>query len=151
MHTKIMCVSLMQIVKHSFPLIISLTSRIRMSNLNSFITSPKFIPLIWKVCNKWSQQVLLHTDLVTPSQAQGHRKWYKIVEVNSAFKLKVWIRWKSLYVMSNPKVFFHATLQDGPTDRQWPANQPDEHNSIDLYFTHIDQKSAHKHPNVPYP
>ena len=35
---------------------------------------------------KWSQEVLVCSDLVIPSQGQGQRKWHKMVQVNGACK-----------------------------------------------------------------
>ena len=39
-----------------------------------------------KCTRKWSQEVLVCADLVTPMQGQGQRKWYKMVRVNGAYK-----------------------------------------------------------------
>ena len=73
-----------------------------MLNLNCFNTTSDE-----KYARKWSEQVLLHADLVTPSQGHGHGKWYQIVEVKGVYKHgryeKNWL--KSLHIMSNVKVF----------------------------------------------
>ena len=39
-----------------------------------------------KCARKWSQVVLLCADLVSPNLSQGQWKWYKVVEVNDAYK-----------------------------------------------------------------
>ena len=69
-----------------------------------------------KYSRKRSQQVLIRSDLVTPSQRQGHWKWYKMVEVNGAYKRDSYkqLRSKSLFVMFNIKVF--ATKDCWPGD-----------------------------------
>ena len=60
-----------------------------------------------KSARKWSPDVLLCADLVTPSQGQGQWKWYNIVEVNGAYQHGSYekICLKSLCVMSNVEVF----------------------------------------------
>ena len=37
------------------------------------------------MCENMKPKVFLSADLVTPSYGQGHRKWYKMLEVNGAF------------------------------------------------------------------
>ena len=60
---------------------------------------------------------MLYADLVTPSQGQGQWKWYKMEEVNGAYKHgryeEIWLN--SLRVMSNVKLF---ATQDGWLARQ---------------------------------
>ena len=49
---------------------------------------------------KYSWQVLLCTDLVTPSQGEGHWNWYEIRNVRSMVPItRIWL--KSLHKMSN--------------------------------------------------
>ena len=70
------------------------------------------------ICEKWCQQVLLSTDIVTPNYSNSHWKWYKMVEVNGVYKHGRYKQLlKSLPIMSNIKVFGR---QDGQL-----ANQPD--------------------------
>ena len=39
-----------------------------------------------KCGRKWSQQISLRADHVTPRQGEGQWKWYKMIEVNGAYK-----------------------------------------------------------------
>ena len=59
-----------------------------------------------------NEAVLLCTELVTPRQGQGLWKWYKMVDVNGAYKKgryeKIWLN--GLPVTSNIKIF---ATQDG--------------------------------------
>ena len=70
---------------------------------------------------KWGLEVLPCTDFVTPSQGQGQWKWYKMEEINGAYKHgkceQIWL--KTLHVMFNFKLF---ATQDGLW-AGWPAKQ----------------------------
>ena len=72
--------------------------------------------------------------LVTPKQGKGQWKWYKMIEVNGAYKHgryeKRWL--KSLCAMSNVKVF---ATQDNP-----PADPTNTTHYTDPHVTHMDQK-----------
>ena len=84
------------------------------------------------------QPGLLREDTLTPSQGQHHWYWYKMIEVNGAYKYsrykRTWL--KSLCVMSKVKAFCPVNK----TNRWWLANQANTTDSTDLYVAHIDQK-----------
>ena len=115
---------LMQSVKQQlFPMIhtISLKSSIRMSSLDYPIAKSNFIPFgrEKKVCQRMKPaRFFFPAGLVTPSQGQGPRKWYKM-EVNNAYKHCMYDQKKkkksfqSLRVMSYVKA---SAMQDGRTD-----------------------------------
>ena len=83
-----------------------------------------------KSVRKWSGEVLLCVHLMAPSQGQDQWKWYKMEEVNCAYRhgryKKNWL--KSWCAMSNVKVF---ATQNGWTNTT---------NSTDLYVTHMNQQ-----------
>ena len=98
---------------------------------SAWITSSSHHISFWsaeKCRRKLSQKILLCTDLVTPRQGQGQWKWYKMVEVNGAYKQgryeNIWLN--RLRVGSNVKVF---DTQDG-----WPAKHESWHRSI--WYSH---------------
>ena len=98
----------------------------------------KFYAIHLKYTRKWSKQVLLSANLVTPHQDQGHRKWYKMVKVNGALKHgryeRIWL--KILRIMSKLKFLQHKT--DSPTT----AGQTNTTDNTDSYVTQIDQKQT---------
>ena len=91
---------------------IFLKSSIRMFNLTYFNTYQNFSLSFEKCARKWSQEVLPCTDIVAPSQVQGHWQWHNLVEVNGAYIHGMdennWLT--SLPVMSNINIF---AMQDG--------------------------------------
>ena len=95
-----------------------------MFSLNCFIATSNFIPIKWKVWEKWREKFLLRADLATLRQGQVQWKQYNMVEVNDAYKIgryeKIW--YNSLRVVSNIKVF--------ATQNGWQNGWPVEHDSI---------------------
>ena len=83
---------------------------------NCFNAISNFILIRWKVCRKWSQQLLL-----CAGYGQGHWKWYKMLEVNRAGMNK-----------SSRKVYMKC-----PTLKFMPHKMTDY---IVLHVTNMDQK-----------
>ena len=71
-----------------FPRIIKSHSKI-VSEISAWISSTPYHISTWSIemcARKWSQEVFLSADLVTPRTGQSQWKWYKMVEVNGACK-----------------------------------------------------------------
>ena len=81
--------------------------------------------------------VLLRIDLVTSRQGQGQLKWYKIVEVNYAYKHsryeKIWLN--SLCAISNVQVY--ATQDGQPADQ--PGRRTNTIHYLDPYDIYMNQ------------
>ena len=100
----------------------------------------KFHPIQLKTCvRKWSEQVLLYADLVTPKDTDSGILWLKPTGPISKAGMKNVVE-KLVYHVQHWS-FCNTRCIAGWPDRQRPDNTTDYR---DLYGTHMDPKSLNK-------